>query len=143
MACDKKKMPTAARIVPAPDAVTEPFWKAAARGVLSMQRCGTCKKLVFYPRPICPNCGSQRLEWETLSGVGTVYSFSVVYRPAHPGMAQEVPYVVALVEIEDGVRLMTNLVECDPDKIEVGMEVEAVFEKLSDEISLPLFRPKS
>jgi uncharacterized OB-fold protein len=143
MTAEKKYMPDAARLVPIPDPITEPFWKAARRGDLSMQRCGSCKRLVFYPRSICPNCGSFELDWEILSGSGTIYSFSVVHRPAHPGMAGEVPYVVALVEVEEGVRLMTNIVECDPADVEVGMEVEVVFETLSEEIAIPLFRPKS
>lgn len=143
MASDERFMPRAARLVPAPDPVTEPFWKAASQGVLSMQRCTGCKKLVFYPRPLCPNCGSHELEWQQLPGKGTVYSFSVVHRPAHPGMAAEVPYIVALVEVEEGVRLMTNLVDCDPGDVEVGLEVEVIFQRISEEIAIPLFRPKA
>ncbi len=140
---DQKFMPAAARLVPVPDPITRPFWEAAARGVLAMQRCSACKRLVFYPRNLCPRCKSDSLEWEELPGTGVVYSFSVIWRPAHPGMANEVPYIVALVEIEEGVRLMTNLVGCDPEEVRVGMKVEVVFEKLSDEISIPLFRPAS
>ncbi len=143
MASDRKYMPEVARPIPAPDPTTAPFWKAASEGRLEVQRCGSCKKLVFYPRPICPGCGSRELSWEKLQGVGVVYTYTVVYRPAHPGMAPATPYVVAIVELEEGARIMTNIVDCDPRAVSIGMEVEVVFEKLSDEVCIPLFRPRS
>lgn len=129
------------RLVPVPDPITEPFWKAASEGRLVAQRCRECSRSVFYPRAVCPHCGGRYLDWEELSGRGKIYSFTVVHRPAHPGMAAAVPYVVALVELEEGPRLMSNVIHCEPDEVSIGMEVEVCFERLSEQISIPLFRP--
>ena len=134
--------PKPARLVPVPDPTTEPFWEATRERRLLAQQCGDCEHWVFYPRPVCPNCGSRALRWKQLSGRGTVYTFSVIHRPAHPGMAPIVPYVVALVDLDEGIRMMSNVVDCPPSEVRIGMRVEAVFEDLTSEITLPLFRPE-
>ncbi len=83
-------------------ALTEPFWKAAGDGKLLIQRCEDCGKAVFYPRAICPHCWSRKLRWEPASGRGTLKSFSVVHKPGHPGWIPAAPYVVGLVQLEEG-----------------------------------------
>jgi len=128
------------RPVPAIDADSAPFWAAARDGRLSMQRCSTCHRMVFYPRAICPFCMSDELDWIDLSGRGTVYSYTVVHK-APPGFADEVPYVVALVDLDEGVRMMSRVVDCSIERVAVGIAVQVVFRALSDDASLPCFTP--
>ena len=108
-------------------------------------RCADCGSTYFYPRPICPACFSRNTTWVQSSGRGTVYAFSIVHRPPTPAFQEQVPYVAALVELEGGARIPTNLVEVEPDpaRIRVGMAVEVVFEEVSETIALPKFRPAS
>src|ERR1051326_2387984 len=89
----------------------------------------------------CPYCFSGSFEWERASGQGTVYSFTIIYRPPSPGFQNKVPYVLALIDLFEGVRMMTNVIECEPGDVEIGMPVEVVFDDLNDTISLPQFRP--
>jgi uncharacterized protein len=130
--------------IPVPTPETRPFWEAARRHELVLQRCEGCGRHVFYPRAVCPHCFSVALTWRGVSGRGTLHTFTVVHRgqrtfPLGP------PYVIAIVELAEGVRLMTNLVDVEPDpaKIRIGMAVEVVFEDVSPEIALPRFRPAS
>ena len=106
-----------------------------------MRRCEDCRKAYFYPRDICPNCGSARTQWFRASGRGTLHTFAIVHRAPHPGFAEKVPYVVALVDMEEGGRIPTNLVGVDPDphKIQIGAAVKPVFERLTDTITLLKF----
>lgn len=108
-----------------------------------MRRCEDCRKAYFYPRDICPNCGSARTQWFRASGRGTVYTFAVVHRAPHPGFGDRVPYVAAIVELEEGARIPTNLVgvDADPHKIKIGASVKPVFEKLTDTVTLLKFTP--
>lgn len=117
------------------------FWEGARRGELLIQRCASCGELRHPPRPMCPACRS--LEWDTLraSGRGTVFSYVVHHYPEVPGF--ETPYVVALVELAEGSRLVSNLVDADPGEVAIGMPVEVTFAAVDDEITLPLFRPRS
>lgn len=133
--------PPIPRPLPEPTPLTQPFWEAARRHELVIQKCKKCGNHVFYPRYNCPTCGSRDLEWVTSSGKGNVYTFTVARRPTHPAFADRVPYVIAIVELEEGVHMTTNIVECQPDQVRVGMEVEAAFEDVSDEVSLVMFRP--
>lgn len=133
--------PSIPRPVPEPTPLSQPFWEAASRHEVRIQRCKNCAKHIFYPRFNCPNCGSRDLEWVTASGKGIVYTFTVARRPTHPAFADRVPYVIAIVELEEGVHMTTNIVDCDPDEVRVGMEVEAAFEDVSDDVSLVVFRP--
>lgn len=122
-----------------------PFFAAAAEGRLAIQRCSECGQNVFFPRTVCPHCHRGRPEWIDAAGAGTVYSFSVVARSAIPGYADEVPYVVALVELDEGVRLMANIVNVAPDEVRIGMPVRTTFERRRDgageELAVPQFEP--
>jgi uncharacterized OB-fold protein len=126
------------RAFPVPDAVTRPFWDGVAEGVLRIQRCRGCDRHVFYPRAVCPFCMDADLEWMEASGAGVVHSFTVVHR-APPDYRDEVPYVVALVDLAEGVRMMTRLVDVAPDRVTVGMPVEVT---IQGEPRLPYFRPR-
>jgi uncharacterized OB-fold protein len=125
---------------PVPDADSAPFWEGARAGRLVVQRCLECGRHVFYPRLVCPHCGSSRLEWVTASGRATVYSFTVVHR-APPPFADEAPYVVALVELAEGPRMMTRLTGLKPAEVKVGMPVEVRFVDLDEDFKLPYFGP--
>lgn len=127
--------------IPVPDADTRPYWEAARRHELQIQRCTSCGSYYFYPRRNCPVCGSDAVEWTKVSGRGTVYSFTVNHRGPGAAFAAEVPYVVALIELAEGPRLMSNVVGCEPSAVTIGMPVEVVFENINDQIALPKFRP--
>src|SRR5207244_8198135 len=104
--------------------------------------CRSCNQPFWYPRAICPSCLGDDIEWRPASGKGEVYASSVMARPGNPMMAERVPYVVALVQLEEGPRLMTNIVGCDPFDVRVGQAVQVTWEALSDGRNLPLFEPK-
>src|SRR5207237_2840610 len=126
-----------------PQPETDFYWDKAKAHELWLMRCNACGRTYFYPRPICPSCFSRETAWVRSSGRGTLYAFSIVHRPPTPAFQERVPYVAALVELEDGARIPTNLVDVEPDpaKIQVGMAVEVVFEDVSETIALPKFRP--
>ena len=125
------------RAYPVPDAVTQPFWDGVAEGVLRIQRCDGCGRHVFYPRAVCPFCMGAVLSWVEASGRGRVHAFTVVHR-APADYRDEVPYVVALVELDEGVRLMTRLVDVEPSAVAVDQPVEVA---IQGEPRLPYFRP--
>ena len=127
--------------IPVPDQVSRTFWQGCQRQELLLQKCHNCGRFQFYPRPLCINCMSQDLEWVRSSGKGTVHTFTVTHQNMMPGFAQEVPYVFAIVELAESVRLTTNIVGCPPEQVYIGMPVVVVFEPISPEISLPKFRP--
>lgn len=130
-----------ARFEPPSTEVSEPFWRATRERRLIMQWCRSCEQVVFYPREVCPRCLGSDLEWRDSQGTGTVYAFSVHYRTGSPEMMDRTPYVVALVDLAEGARLMTNIVGCHPDDIGVGMGVQVTWELLDDGRHLPLFEP--
>lgn len=127
--------------LPTPTPETKPYWDALKEHRLLIQRCKECQRAYFYPRPFCPQCFSFNVEWFEASGRGKLYSFVINHRPA-PGFGPE-PYVIAVVELDEGPRMMTNLidVEPDPDKISCDMPVRIVYEDVTTEITLPKFRP--
>ena len=127
------------RAFPVPDAVSIPFWEGIADGVLRVQRCGACGRHVFYPRAVCPYCDASELDWVDASGRGQVHSFTVVHR-APPDYRDEVPYVVALVELDEGVRMMTRIVDVEPAGVRVDLPVEVA---IQGDPRLPYFRPRS
>lgn len=131
---------SAKRPLPVPDAETAPFWAGTAAGKLLFQRCGGCGLHRFYPRIVCPSCMSDAVEWVEASGRGRVYSYTVVHRAA-PAFRDEVPYVVAIVELEEGVRMMSRLLVDPPEAARIDLPVKVTFEKASDEIVLPKFVP--
>ena len=106
--------------------------------------CSACGTRVFYPRDICPGpeCfGVGTLEWVESNGKGWVYACSISYQPAHPAFADDVPYVLAIVELDEGVRMHTNVIGIDPKEVKIGMRVEVAWDDVTPEISLPKFRP--
>ena len=135
-------MTEAARPIPEITDELRPFFEAAREHRLVVERCPDCKTLRFPARPICSRCLGRRSEWIPVSGRGTVYSFNVMHQVYHPGFAAEVPYSVVLVELEEGVRILSNVVDCPPAELRIGLPVEVVFERLSDEVTLPKFRPR-
>ncbi len=135
-------MRTPRKPLPILDLENKPYWDGCARGELLLQRCGECGAYRHPPRPICDHCLSAKANWEPSSGEGTVYSFVVVHRAFHPAWEEEVPYVVAIVELAEGPHIMTNIVDTPPETVTVGMPVQVTFEKVTDEISLPKFRPR-
>jgi uncharacterized OB-fold protein len=131
-----------ARPIPPVSELTEPYWAAARRGELVVQRCSQCEERPFPPRARCPRCGAGSLAWAPVSGRGRVYSYTVAHRAPHPVFQGQLPLVVAIVELEEGPRLFTNVVGCAPADVEVGMAVEARFEPIDDtDQVLPVFTP--
>ena len=120
---------------------TKPFWDACRRGILLIQRCGQCQEYQFYPRGICATCWCEDIRWVTASGKGTVWTFTETRQNRTPGFEEDVPYVLALVELEEGVKMFTNIVECDPQQVSIGMAVEVTFVPATDQISVPFFKP--
>lgn len=127
--------------LPLIDKRSRPFWEAAKRHELVMQRCLNCGLFRNPPAELCPACLSSRAEWSRVSGRGTVYSWIVYYRAFHPAFAKAVPYAVALIELEEGPRLFSNIVGCKLEDIHIGMQVEVAFEDVTQEVALPKFRP--
>jgi len=129
------------RPVPRVDEESKGFWEACKRRELYVQRCERCDTLRYYPRAVCPRCLSSETSWVRCSGRGTIYSFTVTHQNQAPAFRERVPYVLAYVELEEGPRLLTNVVDCVVDAVHVGMPVEVVFEDVSDDVAIPLFRP--
>ena len=127
--------------IPPVDSWSEPFWAGAREQRLVIQKCADCEKHIFYPRLSCPFCFSDRLDWIEASGRGTIYSHTLVQNNPPSTFADDVPFVIAIVELEEGVRMMTNIVDCDPEVLHCEMPVEVTFERLTDEITLPKFKP--
>lgn len=136
-------MNTATRPLPMPTQATQPFWDAAAQGKLVFQRCGECKHAQSTPRLFCTHCMSEDLRWETSAGMGSIYTFTVNYRAANAHMADKVPYVVAIVQLDEGVRMMANVVDVEPQSVRIGGRVRVRFLPLNDSISLPQFEPST
>ncbi|GAB1813073.1 Zn-ribbon domain-containing OB-fold protein [Mycobacterium sp. MUNTM1] len=119
---------------------TAPMWSGANEGRLVLPQCDHCHRYIWYPRAICGHCSAMELTWRAVSGKGTVYSYTVVRRGIGDYRACT-PYVVAYVELDEGPRMMTNLVDCDIDEIAIGVPVEVVFHKAESGQALPRFRP--
>lgn len=120
---------------------SRPFWDGTRQGKLLIQKCGSCGHHIFYPRLSCPSCFSENLDWVEASGRGTVYSYTVVHSNAPSAFVPDVPYVVAVIRLEEGVQMLSNIVGCDHEKLACDMPVEVVFEELDEEFTLPKFRP--
>ena len=125
--------------LPRPTPLSRPFWDGCNEGELRVQRCEDCGTHVFIPNFVCTSCFSESLEWVVSSGKGTVYSWTVVHRPQRPSF--RCPYAVAIVELEEGYHMLSNLLGVDPEAVAVGMPVEVEFVKSSDDITLPYFKP--
>jgi uncharacterized OB-fold protein len=123
------------------DRLNTPYWQAAKRHELSLQRCPCCAYIRFPAARLCPECLDENDEWVTLSGRGTVWSFGIYYHVFNRSFADDIPYNVALVQLEDGPRLITNIVGIANEQITVGMPVEVAFDDVTDEVTLVKFRP--
>jgi uncharacterized OB-fold protein len=132
---------TARYDLPLPDDETRPYWDAARGGKLLIKRCNACNEPFFYPRPFCPRCWSDDVVWEESSGRATLYTWSVVRQNDLPPWPARVPYVAAVVDLDEGPRMLTNIEDCDVDALTVGMKVEVAFREENDEITVPVFRP--
>ena len=127
--------------LPRPYQDTAEYWAAAREHRFVIQRCNSCGEHQFYPRGVCSHCLSSELEWREASGNGTIYSYSVNHRAPHPGFADDLPFVLAIVELEEGPRMMTNIVVSDPDSLTIGMAVTVTFDDVTDQVTLPKFTP--
>lgn len=121
---------------------TQPFWDASAEGRLVLPRCQRCSTVIWYPRSFCPECHSDGVDWFEASGRGTVYSFSIVRKGDGP-FREASPYVLAYVELEEGPRLLTNIVDCDPEAVAIDQAVEVVFADTGKGTAVPRFRPSA
>lgn len=127
--------------LPGRDELNKPFWEAARRHELVLQHCPSCGSYRYPAGLNCSECLSDKLEWKKVSGRGIVYTWTVFHRAYHPSFVNEVPYAVVAVELEEGPRMITNLLDCKLNDIIIGLPVEVVFEDANQEISLPKFRP--
>jgi hypothetical protein len=128
-------------VIPLSNSDTKPFWDGCAEGKLLVQRCAVCRAYRHPPSPVCPHCLSEKHEWVASSGRGTVYTFTVVREMRARGWEKMVPYVLAVVELEEGPRMLTNLIDVAPEAVAIGMPVVATFAELDGTTKLPLFRP--
>ena len=129
------------RVVPEPTEVSQPFWDATRERRLVIQRCEPCDSFFWYPRAFCPRCLRDTPAWSEVAGTGTVYAVSVHHRAPSPELRDRTPYAVTLVDLDEGVRLMSNVVGCPPEAVHVGQRVRATWEPLEDGRHLLLFEP--
>ncbi|HVZ06290.1 Zn-ribbon domain-containing OB-fold protein [Rhodopila sp.] len=132
---------TVPKPIPVPDDMSRPFFDGARDKRLMLQCCTGCGKWSFPVRERCPHCFAATLEWRQASGKGTLYTFTIMHQVMNPGFASSVPYNVAQVDLEEGVRMVSNVIGCRNDALKIGMALEAVFEDAGDSITLPKFRP--
>ncbi len=126
--------------LPVVDPESAPYWAALKERRLILKRCRDCGRHHFYPRALCPHCHSDALEWSDARGTGSIYSYTVARRPAGPAFKDDAPYVVAVVELDEGARMMTNIVTEDVESVRIGQRVAVAFEAVTDEITLPKFK---
>lgn len=130
------------KFFPRPTTETARYWEGCHNHELLIQACQECGHYQFYPRLICTDCSSAKVDWVSASGRGIVKSFTIMHRAITKAYLAEVPYTIALIELEEGPTMMSNVVGCDPKTVKIGMELEVIFEDWSDEISIPKFKPK-
>jgi uncharacterized OB-fold protein len=124
---------------PVIDPGSEPFWSAAKQHRLSIPRCKACNRHHFYPRELCPHCHSDELEWTDVSGRGEIYSYTIARKPAGPAFAADVPYVVAMIALDEGPRMLTNIITADVDSVRIGDRVRVKFDDVAADLTLPKF----
>lgn len=134
-------MPEYKKPLPILDSDSVLFWEACKRHELLIQQCEECGSYRYPPRPICPNCFSLKARWNTSSGRGEVYTFTVARVPLTPEWAPDVPYVVGVIQLDEGIRIVSNVVGCKPEDITIGMPVDVTFDDVTDTITLPRFKP--
>ena len=118
-----------------------PFWEAARRHELLMPRCKMCDRLFFYPREVCPVCLSPEIDWMKVSGRGRLYSFTVIHQPANRAFQPDAPYIYAMIQLDEGPRMISNLVACPIEDARIDMPVVAVFDDVTPEVTLVKFKP--
>lgn len=126
--------------LPVPNLDNQAFWDNCREHQLVLRRCKDCRSFFHPPRPSCPDCASANLEWVDSEGRGKVYSYVITRQPVNPAFRDRLPWGVVEIKLEEGVYLISNIVDCDPEEIEIGMDVEVVFEEVNDEITLPKFK---
>ena len=126
---------------PGVDWETRAYWEGCGRNELILQRCRSCGTLQHRPRALCVSCLSDEIEHFPASGRGTIYSFTVTHQNQAPGFREALPYVLAYVELEEGVRLLTNIVGCSPENVRIGLPVEVEYAQLEGDIAVPRFHP--
>ena len=122
---------------------SRPFWEAARRHELQMPRCRMCDRLFFYPREVCPRCLSAAIDWVPVSGRGRLHAYTIVHQPANPAFRDDAPYVYAMIQLEEGPRMVSNLVDCPLDDVCIDLPVVAVYDDVTPEVTLVKFRPAS
>ena len=127
--------------LPEPRPETQIYWDACKRHELTLPKCRSCDRFFFYPRAVCPHCMSQDIEWVKSSGRGKVWTFSAHHLGPTKAYVGEPPHVVAIVDMDEGCKMMSNIVGCSPEDVSIGMEVKVVFDDVTDEITLPKFKP--
>ena len=127
--------------IPKPTPETRPFWEGCAQGELRLQHCVDCNHVQYPPRKLCSGCFSQAVEWRTASGRGKVLSWSMVTAPGAPGFADEVPFLSAMITLDEGPTMLSVLRNCAGDAVDFDMPVQVLFEQRSDDISIPYFEP--
>lgn len=120
--------------------IPEKFWNALRNRQFLVQRCSECKSQIFYPRIICPYCGSLDIEYEEHDGLGEIYSFTIVHRTRHIEFKKDLPYTLALVDLQGGGRMMTNIIGCEPEEVKIGAPVKIEFTDVNKDITLPHFK---
>jgi uncharacterized protein len=123
------------------DEENRPWWEALRRHELYIQKCRHCGEVRYYPRALCTNCLSLDTQWIKCSGRGKVYTFTATYQNQAPGFRESLPYIMAYVELDEGVKMLTNLVDCTPEQARIGMPVEVVYEDVTPAVTLAKFRP--
>jgi uncharacterized OB-fold protein len=127
--------------LPTPDDETQAFWDGCRAGQFLVRRCNACHEFHYYPRPFCPKCWSVDVEWAPASGRARLYTYSVVHSNDLPPWPERVPYVAAVVDLEEGPRVMTNVEGVEFDDLEIGMALVVDFKAISDDVTVPVFRP--
>ena len=133
-------MNTSSKPTPSPTTATEPFWSGCSQKKLLLRCCMACGALNSPTRYVC-RCGSADLGWTPSSGIGTVYSFTILHRAPDPSFKEDVPYVIAIIELAEGVRLMSNIMNCSPDSVYIGMQVQPFFELVINGLGVYKFMP--
>jgi uncharacterized OB-fold protein len=127
--------------IPIPDEITAPFYDGARAGRLMLQHCPSCNGWSFPVRERCPHCFAGGLQWRQASGRGVLYTFAIMHQVMNPGFAGAVPYNVSQIDLEEGVRMVSNVIGVANDALRIGMRLEAVFEDVGNGVSVPKFRP--
>jgi uncharacterized protein len=130
-----------AKPLPHLDEENRPWWEALKRHELYLQKCRDCAAIRYYPRAQCPECLSPRTEWVRASGRGKVYTFTATWQNQAAGFRESIPYVMAYVQLDEGPKMLTNIIDCGPEQVKIGMPVEVVYEDVTAEVTLAKFRP--